>query len=110
MTYPFAMTCTFITRTVTGQDADGNDTYTDTPVSVPGCLFAPGASSETLGNQDTVVDQPSLYVPTGSPVPNVIDAVVVPGFGQFEVDGSPNQWPANPTGYSIVLKLKQVTG
>lgn len=114
MTYPFGFTCTFITRTLTGQDADGNDVYTDVPVPVPGCVFAPGGSTETLGNQDTVTDQPTVYAPTGTAV-DAVSAVTIPGFGTYEVDGSPNFWPANPmTGWqppnSVVVKLKQVTG
>lgn len=102
-------TCTFITRTKTGTDPDGNDVYTESGVPIEGCLFAPGASAETLGSQDTVVDQPTVYAPTGSPVPAVVDAVSVLGV-TYEVDGNPNQWPANPTGYSIVIKLKAATG
>lgn len=105
-------TCIFITRTVVPDvyDDDGNDTYTETPVPVGGCLFAPGGSTETLGNQDTVVTNPTLYVPTGVTVPQVIDAIQVPGVGEFEVDGSPSVWPANPTGWSIVIKLRAVSG
>lgn len=105
------VTCTFITRTKTGtRDALGNDQYAPSDVAVAGCLFAPGGGAETLGNQDTVVDTPTLYAPTGAPVPAVIDAVVVPGVGQFEVDGSPSVWPANATGFSIVIKLRAVAG
>lgn len=105
------VTCTFITRTKSGVDADGNDAYTSSSASVGGCLFAPGGSTETLGNQDTVVTQPSLYVPTGTVLPSPIDAVVVPVAGQFEVDGTPQSWPSDAgTGYSIVIKLRQVTG
>lgn len=102
-------TCTFISRTISGQDADGNDEYTTVSTSVPGCLFAPGPSAETLGNQDTVTDQPTLYAPTGTAV-NAIDAVIVPGFGMYEVDGSPNVWPGNPTGFGVVVKLRAVSG
>lgn len=104
------VTCIFITRTVTGiPDADGNDVFSTSSVAVPGCLFAPGGGSETLGNQDTVVDQPTLYVPTGTVVPSPIDAVMVMGL-TYEIDGSPNSWPSNPTGYSIVIRLRAVTG
>lgn len=107
-------TCTFVTRTVTGTDADGNDVTTDTTVAVPGCVFAPGASTEVLGNQDTVVDQPVLYAPTGTVV-TAVSAVIVPGFGTYEVAGNPNAWPANPfTGrqpaVSVEIKLRAVVG
>lgn len=102
-------TCTFVTRTVSGTDADGNDTYTAVNTSVPGCLFAPGPSAEVLGDQDTVTDQPTLYAPAGTPV-EPVDAVIVPGFGTYEVDGSPDGWPTNPTGFGVAIKLKQVTG
>lgn len=107
-------TCTFITRTVTSTDADGNDVHTDTPLAVPGCVFAPGGSTETLGNQDTVVEQPTVYAPTGTRVDS-LSAVTVPGFGTFEVDGTPSAWPPHPfTGRqpanSVVVKLRAVTG
>lgn len=111
MTYPFAMVCQFITRTKTGTDGLGNPVYVDgASVSVPGCLLAPGGSTETLGNQDTTDDQPTLYVPNGAPVPTAIDVVVHPTAGRFEVDGSPDVWPATAGGYSIVVRLRQVTG
>lgn len=114
MTATFGFTCTFITRTITGTDADGNDVYGNTSVLVPGCMFAPGVTSEILGSQDTVIDQPTVYAPTGTPV-NSLSAVTVPGYGTFEVDGSPDQWPPHPrTGWqpsnSVVVKLKAVTG
>lgn len=120
MTAPFGFTCTFITRTPSGTDPTGNTTYTNVSRSVPGCMYAPGSSSETmgdrltLGTQDTVVTKPTLYAPAGTVVGSV-DRVTVPGFGTFEVDGDPQVWPAHPrTGWlpsnPVVVHLRQVTG
>lgn len=111
----YTITVTFLIKgTPTGVDADGNDEYTPTPLVVPGCVYAPGGSTETLGNQDTVVTQPTLYVPAGT-VLGVIDQAVIPGVGTFDVDGDPQDWPAHPvTGWqpsnSVVVRLKGTTG
>lgn len=112
---PFGLTVTLVTKgAATGVDPLGNKTYTPTSRSVKGCVYAPGGSVETLGGQDTVVTQPTLYMPAGT-MPDPIDQVTVPGFGTFEVDGQPQIWPKNPfTGWQpsnpVVVRLLQVSG
>lgn len=115
MTVPFGFTVTLTTEGApTGVDAYGNDTYTPVTTSVPGCMFAPGGSVERVNGQDQVVTQPTVYAPTGTDV-SAVDKVTVPGYGVFEVDGSPQVWPPHPrTGWqpsnSVVIRLKAVTG
>jgi hypothetical protein len=112
---PFTFTVTFLTKgEPTGKDGYGNDTYTPTPTVVPGCVFAPGGSTESVQGQDRVIDQPTVYAPTGTPA-TAYDQATVPGYGTCDVDGKPGAWPPNPfTGWqppnSVVIKLKAVTG
>lgn len=112
---PFGLTITFVTKgPKTGRDGDGNSTYTPTSQDVPGCMFAPGGSTELVQGQDQVTDQPTIYAPTGTNV-GAPDSVIVPGFGTYEVDGLPQAWPPHPrTGWqpsnSVVVKLKRVSG
>jgi hypothetical protein len=111
----FSFTVSFITNGApTGKDDLGNDTYSPTTQSVPGCMFAPGGSTEDVQGRDQVTDQPTVYAPTGTAV-GAPDSVIVPGYGEYKVDGKPAAWPAHPrTGWqpsnSVVIKLKAVTG
>lgn len=115
MTFPFGLTATLVTLgEPTGRDARGNDTYTPTETSVGGCGFAPATSVENDQGQTQVSTPATLYMPTGTDV-SAIDRVTVPGYGTFEVNGTPQVWPAHPmTGYvfphSVVVTLKKVTG
>lgn len=115
MTFPAGITCTFVTRVDSGtKDAHGNPIYTDTPTPVASCGFAPGDTTELLGDQDTVTADATLYAPTGTAVA-AVDAVTVPGYGTFEVLGQAAVWPAHPrTGWqpsnSVVIRLRRVTG
>lgn len=106
------VTVTLITRTVTGRDADGNDVYGETSLSVP-AVFAPGGSSELVQGQDTVIYKPTVYLPAGTDV-TAVDALEIGG-QPFEVDGQPQDWSAgSPTGwvpdFPIVVQLERVTG
>lgn len=111
----FGLTVQFITKgQPTGRDGDGNSTYTPATFAVPGCVFAPGGSTELVQGQDLVIDQPTVYAPTGTAV-GAPDSVIVPGYGTFDVDGAPQVWPPHPmTGWqppnSVVIKLKDVSG
>lgn len=115
MTFPFGLTVTLTTLGApTGRDERGNDTYTPTNMTVSGCGFAPATSVENDQGQTQVLTPVTLYMPTGTDV-TAIDKVTVPGYGLFEVIGTPQVWPAHPmTGYvfphSVVVQLRQVTG
>jgi hypothetical protein len=109
------VTVTLVTQgSPTGQDQYGNDTYTPVETTVPGCLFAPGGSTETVNGQDVVVTQPTVYAPTGTPV-TAYDKAIVTGYGTFDVDGKPQAWPPSPfSGWqprnSVVIRLREVQG
>lgn len=105
-------TASWVQRTVTGRDDHGNDVYTETDVSVD-AVFVPGSSSELVQGQDTVLTHPTLYLPADPP-PAPTDRVVVNGV-TYDVDGTPQMWPASPfTGwqpdYPVVVRLLNVTG
>lgn len=92
----------------------GVATYSPT-TSYFDCTYAPGASTEAAdGQSDQVVTQPTIYAPLGVPV-TAVDQIVVPGVGTFEVDGTPEVWPANPFSNRtpprpVVIRLKAVAG
>lgn len=108
--YPYGVTATFHARTVSGQDAYGDDQYTDATTDVPGCVFDPGTSTELVQGQDMLRTQPTLYAPAGTPVSDV-DRVTVNG-ATYDVDGSPNALTSPFSGWSpgVVIRLKAVTG
>lgn len=109
MTFAAAMPVTLITRTVSGQDAYGNDTFTETQTTI-NAAFAPGTSLELVQGQDLVTIQPTLYLPPDVD-PNPIDAVLVDG-QRYDVDGDTDVWMSPFTGWhpGNVVKLKRVTG
>lgn len=112
MTLPFASTVRLVTRTKTGVDGYGNDAYGETVTTVQG-VVGPGPSGEITTAQDLVTTQPTAYLPAGVQV-TAIDALETGGV-RYEVDGDPQDWPANPwTGWRpplpTVVPLRRVTG
>lgn len=107
----FTVPVVLVSRTVTGQDPLGNDLYASTEVTVDG-IFAPGGSTELVQGQDLVIDQPTVYLPTGTSAA-AVDAVRVYG-DTYEIDGTPRAWPPNPfTGwlpdFSVEVRLRRVS-
>lgn len=108
--FPFPESATIVSRTVTGQDGDGNDVYTDVSTATTGA-FAPEGSTELIQGQDTVIANPKFYLSLGAPVPAATDRLVVRGL-TYEIDGPP-QFFHNPfTAYEpgAVLSLQRVDG
>ena len=106
----FPEPATIISRTVTGQDGDGNDVYTESQLLTSG-VFAPEGFTELIQGQDTVIANPTFYLSDGAPVPLPTDRLIVRG-DTFEIDGQPQEF-ANPfTGSrpGAVLRLERVTG
>lgn len=104
-------TASWVQRTVTGLDDDGNDVYTDTVVSRD-AVFAPGGSSEQVQGGDLVTTVPTVYLPL--PAPAVVDRMTVNGV-TYDVDGVPQVWGPSPFStwqpdYPVVVRLKGVTG
>lgn len=100
---------TIVTRTVTGHDSLGDDTYSTVSTVVRGA-FAPGGSVELVQGQDQVIIQPTVYLPPGAVVAPT-DQVVVRGV-TYDVDGSPNDYASPYTGWQpgVEVRLKAVTG
>ena len=111
MTPEYGETVTIISRTVTGQDADGNDVYGTTTTDVPHSIFAPEGSVERVQGQDIVTTSPKVYLPDGAPVPKATDKVQVRGL-LYDIDGEPQVFINPFTGDQPgpVLNLTRVTG
>lgn len=109
MIYPFGDPVTLHSRTVTGQDTYGNDVLTDVTSTTVGA-FAPTGSTELIQGQDTVITQPSVYLPAGTDV-TALDRVTIRGV-TYDVDGTPQDWRHPVTGWQpgIVVRLQNVTG
>lgn len=110
MDYPFGITATLITRTVVGLDSDNNDVYGDVPTPLPGCVFDPGGSTESVQGQDTVITRPRLFLPEGTVV-TPFDKIMVGG-QPYTVNGAPKYYtnPFTGTTPGPVLELERVTG
>lgn len=108
MTFPFGQVVSLVKRVKSGEDALGNDVFSTSSTDVLGA-FTPGGSSEQVQGQDTVITQPTVYLPAGTDV-SAVDAIDVEG-DRYEVDGSPNDWQNPFTGWrpGVEVKLRRVT-
>lgn len=108
--YPYAQSVTWISRTPSGVDDYGNDTYTETETATT-AVFAPGSSTELTDGRDTVIQQPSLYgVDVDLPV-KATDAFLIDA-DRFQVDGDPQKYRSPFTGWAPgqVIPLRRVVG
>lgn len=111
MTKPaFGEPATIITRTVTGQDGDGNDVYSTVEVATSGA-FAPAGSTELVQGQATVIENDTFYLDEGAATPEPTDRLRIRG-DLYEIDGRPGVFHNPYTGYEPgpVLRLERVTG
>jgi hypothetical protein len=114
----YTETVTLLRQTVTGRDSLGNDVTTATEIQVPDSIYAPEGSTELIQGQDTVIDNPTVYLglvdSTGTAVtPQATDKVRRSNGDVYDVDGRPQIYPPNPfTGEQVrpVLRLERVTG
>jgi hypothetical protein len=88
--FPHGVTVTFVTRTLSGTDDYGNDTYTSTQFDVSPCSVQPATTSENPIMTEELVDDITVYAPTGTPV-DYLSAVIWNG-NTYEVNGRPNTW------------------
>jgi hypothetical protein len=95
----------------TGQDAYGKDTFTPSEVPVPGAVWAPGGTTETLASGDVVVEQPSFTWVNNVPSLTAVDQIRRGNGDLFEIDGEPADYPS-PSSTTRVLQvhLRKVTG
>lgn len=91
--------------------ASGIDWTTPNELTIDGCGFNPGDSSEPVQTaRGAVVTTPEVYAPADADVlPG--DRLVVRGY-TFEVDGRPKRWISPFTGWApgLVIALKEVDG
>jgi len=111
---PFTQQVTLVTRTVSGQDAYGNDVFTETSTAVDGVVW-PRDGNGTSGNEqlqgrDTVIVGLSLLLPPGTDV-TAVDRVDVGGLS-YEVTGEPGHFFSPFTGSDpgVLVGLTRVTG
>jgi hypothetical protein len=90
MIVAFGKTVTLVRRSVSGQDADGNDTYAEQSIDRPGCVVEPRNSSELVQGQDLVIVGLTVYDPDPDPYLTT-DLVEVDG-ERYEVDGLPGNY------------------
>lgn len=76
-----------------------------TQIAVPGCLVAPGHSTETLVAADTVASDMTVYAPAGTPEIRPTDRALVAG-KEYTVAGDPQDWGSA----GLVIALRRVTG
>lgn len=109
MTFPFGEPITIVTRVKSGTDDYGDDTFTESTVTVSGA-FDPTIGIEYTGSGDTVVTNPQALLPYDAPVTST--SVLVIRGDRYEVDGEPNQWRSPFTGWEagLAVPLKRVTG
>lgn len=99
------------TRSVTGVDAHGNDTYSKTSTLIRDALFAYTGTSEPVEVNRNAVDATlTLYLPEGT---------VVSDGDEFEIrgsrwvkDGDPEEWPQLWPGFTppVVVQVRRRRG
>ena len=102
---------TWLSASVTGQDARGNDILTLTPSQVGPCVFVPGAEGEQAEGTRQVTSTDQIYPPQGTPV-TPLDQVQRATGETYHVVGESNSWSSPWTGLAgpMLVKLRRVTG
>lgn len=110
MSFPYGQTVTVIGRSVSGQDAYGNDTYSETRTDITPCVVQTAGSVETIQFTDQVSDDLTIFLPFGTDL-TAIDAVEVGGV-RYEVQGDPSEWTSPFSGHSAPIQIRatKITG
>ena len=109
--FPYSQTITVLHRVLAAaKDERGNDTYTDNPMQVPGCVVQPAGSSENVQFTDQVSTDVTVFIPYGTNV-GPLDALVINGT-KYEIQGIPQQWRSPFSGHTSPLQIRAsvVTG
>jgi hypothetical protein len=102
------------TETVTVVHPTGRDPFGDplpgdpTEQDIPGCLFAPGVSGETVFEANTVHADAIVYAPDDDPAAAAVtaqDQIRARG-DLYQVSGKPGLYP----GFGIAIPLRLITG
>jgi hypothetical protein len=101
----------YLTASVSGQDARGNDVLTYTPSQVGPCAFVPGAEAEAAEGTRQVTSADQIYLPQGTPV-SPLDQILRTTGEQYHVVGESSTWKSPWTGTigPVLVKLRRVTG
>lgn len=103
-------TVTIRRRSVSGEDSQGNPTYTVTSIPVERCAFAPNSSDEdpsTFGTR--AITGGTVYAPSGTVfLPS--DQVVIRG-DLYSVDGETGQWtnPYSAQGRGVEVAVRRAS-
>jgi hypothetical protein len=100
---PFAVPMTLLKRAVSGQDEYGNDTYTETPVTIQQCVFQPAGSTENLIFADQVSTTDTIFMPGGTDV-SALDAIQYNG-DTYEVTGAISAWTSPFSGRISPIRI-----
>lgn len=106
----FGETVVLHVRTVTGQDADGNDVYGDVSTTLLNVPVWPRSAVELVQGQDTLVTGLSALLPPGTNV-SAVDKVTVYGDG-YDIDGEPGRYrsPFTNLDPGVLVHLTRATG
>lgn len=98
--FPFGQSVVLHSRTVTGQDAYGNDVYTSTDTPLTNVPVWPRNASELVQGQDTLITGLWCVLPASVDV-FAVDTLTVYD-KTYKVDGEPGDFRASPlTGNGI---------
>lgn len=102
-------TVTVHRRTMTGQNADGNDTFNEASTTYPGVAVYPRESTELVQGQTTnVIGLVAVFKPAIAVSPT--DQVTARG-KRYEIDADPGQFDSALTGTNLTqLNLRRVEG
>lgn len=113
MTFPGAMGeyVTYLTATISGPDARGNDIKTFTASTVGPCAFVPGTEAEAAIGTEQVTSVDQIYMPAGTPV-SPLDQIQRANGETYEITGEAWNWASPFTGIQAPTKvsLRRVTG
>lgn len=106
-------TVSIVHETPGGTDAYGDPiaSTTTTTTAVPGCAFAPRASTEPTerGRQGVIIGG-TIYLPAGTTIAHE-DQVIVRGV-TYDVEGEPGEWVSPFTGWApgVEVAVKRAEG
>lgn len=113
--FPYGETVTRLRATSSldpySNEQSSADWTTPDELTIDGCAFDPGGSTEPVEVGRTSVEtSPTVYAPTDADI-TAADRVIVRG-RTWQVDGDPAQWVHPMTGWAagLVVKLKAVEG
>lgn len=102
--FPYGVTVTVVSRTLTGKDDYGNDVYEDATFDVPFCSVQPGGTNETTQFTDQLSSEIVAYLPYGTDV-EFLSALIVNGI-TYEVQGKPNVWESPFSGNTAPVEVR----